>query len=76
MKQGRASSSGMGSTKVNPTSRAVNPDAVADMGNMHGNHTEEGNYPFKTTPLYAGRGLEAPMVGTTIHHCGSQGKHK
>jgi hypothetical protein len=70
MKQGQASSSKMGSTKIEPISRAVSPAAVADMGNQQ--HYAKGNGPI---PLYEGRGLKAPMVGSTSHKAGSQGKH-
>lgn len=77
MKQGRASSSNMGSTKVEPRSHAVHPTAVSNMGNMQGNHaTDGGDMRFKSTPLYAGRGLQAPMAGCTSHKAGSQGKHR
>lgn len=68
MKQGQAQSSKMGSTKVEPIPHAVNVAAVAEEGIQVLRHT--------SLPLYEGRGLEAPMVGTTIHHCGSQGRHK
>lgn len=68
MKQGMAQSSKMGSTKVEPKSMAVNPVAVADIGIQQ--------VRTRSVPMYEGRGLEAPMVGTTIHECGSQGKHK
>jgi len=76
MMQGRASSSKMGSTKVEPRSHAVSPAAVADMGISKGNHAETGDMPFTSRPVYIGRGLSAPMAACTIHHCGSQGKHK
>lgn len=75
MKQGRASHTGMGSTKVEPASRAVNVSAVQQMGTMRGNHADTGTVRLNSQPLYEGRGLEAPMKGTTIHDCGSQGKH-
>lgn len=68
MKQGQATHSGSGATKVEPKPRAVDPGAVSDIGQQY-IYTE-------SQPLYEGRGLEAPMVGTTIHHSGSQGKHK
>jgi hypothetical protein len=71
MKQGNAIHSASGSTKVEPVSRAVNPGAVADMGNQQ--RFAKGNGPI---PLYEGRGLKAPMVGTTTHKAGSQGTHK
>ncbi len=68
MKQGRASTSTMGSTKVEPKSMAVNPGAVSRMGNMAAPGT-------KPEQMYEGRGLKAPMVSTTSHKAGSQGKH-
>lgn len=68
MQQGKAQTSRMGSTKTEPVSKAVNPAAVAEMGIHEVRHT--------SVPLYEGRGLKAPMVGTDIHHCGSQGKYK
>jgi len=78
MKQGRASHSGMGSTKIEPRSHAVNPSGAGNLGIMRGNHASDGNgdMPFKSIPLYEGRGLQAPMVGQTNHKAGSQGKHK
>ena len=69
MKQGRATHSSMASTKVEPVSKAVNPAAVADIGVSQ--HYAKGNGPI---PLYEGRGLKAPMVGTTTHKAGSQHK--
>ena len=68
MKQGRATTSMVGSTKTEPVSKAVSPGAVSRMGNMVGPGT-------KSEPLYEGRGLKAPIVGTTSHKAGSQGKH-
>lgn len=68
MKQGRATQDGTASTKREPISHAVNVSAVAEIGI----HEMRGT----SLPLYEGRGLEAPMVGTTIHETGSQGKHK
>lgn len=68
MKQGKASTSIMGSTKVEPKSRAVNPGAVSQIGIHEIN--------LRPEPLYEGRGLEAPMAGITNHPCGSQGKYK
>lgn len=63
--QGRTTASGQ---KREPIAHAVNVAAVAEEG-IH-----EARY--NSLPLYEGRGLEAPMQGTTVHHCGSQGKHK
>jgi len=67
MKQGTGHSSNSG-RKVEPTSRAVNPAAVAEIG-IH----EVRTVPVK---MYEGRGFEAPKIDSTIHHSGSQGKHK
>jgi hypothetical protein len=67
MKQGQASSSGMGSTKVEPKPKAISPEAVANIGRQQ--------VSYKKFPMYEGRGLKAPMVGTESHPCGSQGRH-
>ena len=76
MKQGRASHDGSAGTKVEPKAHAKNPAAVAQMGTMLGNHAMDAGrvLPGASVPLYRGRGLEAPMVGSTIHHRGSQGR--
>lgn len=77
MKQGQANSSRMGSTKREPSSQAVNPAYPGQLGAHFGNHADEGDTPRTgAVQMYEGRGLEAPMVGETIHPCGSQGKHK
>lgn len=78
MKQGQASHSGMGSTKVEPRSHAVSPAAVSQIGLKQGNHATGQPAPVRVTkvPMYEGRGLQAPMVGTTSHKAGSQGHHK
>ncbi len=68
MKQGQASSSIVGSTKIEPRSHAINPEAVANIGVQHHYTT--------SVPMYEGRGLKAPMVGETSHPSGSQGKHR
>jgi hypothetical protein len=77
MKQGRATHSGTASTKVEPTPHAVNPAYPGQLGISLGNHADHGDT-SKTAavPMYEGRGLKAPMVGSTSHHCGSQGKHR
>lgn len=67
MRQGQATTSIVGSTKVEPRAHAVDVCTVSEMG-IH-------QVPSSTT-LYKGRGLEAPMVGTTQYEHGSQGKHK
>lgn len=68
MKQGRASPDSASGQKREPIAHRVNIEKVADIGNQV----------IRTTslPLYEGRGLEAPMQGTTTHPHGSQGKHK
>lgn len=74
MKQGRASSSGPASRKVEPSSRAVNPAAVDQMGQAMGNI--KGGRTITSSTLYEGHGYQAPKGdGCTTHKCGSQGKH-
>lgn len=68
MKQGSATRDVSESAKREPRSHAINVQATADIGVQHHNTNSK--------PLYEGRGFEAPMQGSTIHHCGSQGKHK
>lgn len=68
MKQGRANPDGAAGQKREPIPHKVSVAAVSEIGVQVIRHT--------SLPLYEGRGLEAPMQGTTIHHCGSQGKHK
>lgn len=76
MKQGRASTSGPADRKVEPSSRAVNPGGTNNIGRPHSNHaTDSGTFIPHPTPLYAGRGYEAPSIGATTHNKGSQGKH-
>lgn len=74
MKQGQASHSSKGSTKVEPKSHAVSPAAVGNIGLMQGNHAADGGHTVRhtSTPLYQGRGLKAPMKGTTSYPKGSQ----
>lgn len=67
MKQGTVNSK-MGDTKREPIAHAVNVAAVSEIGIHQVRST--------SLPLYEGRGLEAPMQGTTNHPTGSQGKHK
>lgn len=55
--------------KVEPKSMGINPGAVSQIGNHVGP-------PRAIEPMHEGRGLKAPMVGTTQHHTGSQGKHR
>lgn len=67
MKQGRATTSFVGSTKTEPVSHSVSVPAVSELGIHEVRHT--------SLPLYEGRGLQAPMVSETTHKSGSQGKH-
>lgn len=62
---GRTTQSGH---KQEPIPHKVNPAAVAGIGI----HSVNRN----SMPMYEGRGLKAPMAGTTTHPQGSQGKHK
>ena len=66
MKQGRSSVETMKGTKVEPKAHAISVERTSQLGI---------STPFLKTELYKGRGLEAPMKGKTVHHCGSQGKH-
>jgi hypothetical protein len=76
MKQGKASSSGVRGTKVEPTTKALNPGGVANMGNAIGNHaTDTGTFRPQPTPLNAGRGFTSPGIGNKRHRGGSQGKY-
>jgi hypothetical protein len=67
MKQGRASVSNVSDVKREPISHAVDVCTVADIGQV----TD-----YNSRPLYEGRGYQAPMVGTTSHKGGSQGRHE
>ncbi len=75
MKQGMASSSGPASRKTEPRSTAVNPGGADGLGQHQGNHAECGDFTSRITPLYAGRGYEAPAIASTSHKTGSQGKY-
>lgn len=77
MKQGKATTSKMGSTKTEPRSHAVPPAYAAGIGIKQGNHAADGGHTVRHTsvPMYEGRGLKAPSVGTTSYTKGSQGKH-
>lgn len=67
MKQGKASSSGPGSRKIEPRPMAINPAAVADIGLQQVRHVPQ--------PMHEGRGYKAPMNGSSNHPRGTQGKH-
>lgn len=75
MKQGRASVSGPADRKMEPNSRVVNPGGAGNLGLVMGNHTEDGTFTPRITPLYAGRGYEAPKIRTTTNKSGSQGSY-
>lgn len=77
MKQGKATTSKMGSTKIEPRSHQVPPAYAAGLGVKQGNHAADGGHTIHHTsvPMYEGRGLTAPMKGVTSHPKGSQGKH-
>ena len=66
MKQGTGKT--VADYKTEPKSTAVNIKAVAELGIHESRST--------SLPLYSGRGLEAPMQGTTSHPTGSQGKYR
>lgn len=66
MKDGTGRSTRSGG-KVEPQSHAVSVPAVAELGILESR--------TKKIPLYEGRGLEAPMVGSTNHKHGSQGRY-
>lgn len=72
MKQGRASHSSTGATKVEPRSHAVPPAYPARLGTMQGNHADTGTVHVNKVPIYEGRGIEAPMKKVTVHPKGSQ----
>lgn len=75
-KQGRADSSGRHGWKVEPTSKAINPGGVNNLGLAQGNHaTDVGTFKPNITPLNAGRGYSAPGIGTKQHKTGSQGRY-
>ena len=76
MKQGRASKDGPGGRKREPDPKAVHETAVAELGRA---------VQYSKSPFYGGKGLDhpgprpsaaGPGGGRTIHHSGSQGRHK
>lgn len=76
MKQGTGHKSHEG-TKREPHVDRVSVVAVSRLGASQGTHiTGNGEVANRTPPLYPDRGIEAPVRGVTIHHCGSQGKHR
>lgn len=75
MKQGQASVSGSMDRKMEPTSRAVNPGGVGNLGLAQGSHADGEDFTPRITSLYAGRGYQAPAIASTSHKSGSQGKY-
>lgn len=67
MKQGTGKNT-MSGQKREPISKAINPGAVSQIGIHEVNLRKE--------PMVTGRGYKAPMASTTVHHRGTQGKHK
>ena len=75
MKQGTGNRQ-VGDRKVEPSSRVVNPGGVNNLGSFIGNHTADGDFTPKATPLYAGRGYTAPAIRSiTSRKGGSQGSY-
>lgn len=75
MKQGMASISGPADRKMEPMSRGVNPGGAGNLGLAQGDHADGRDFTPCITPLYAGRGYQAPAIASTTHKCGSQGKY-
>lgn len=69
MKQGKASSSREGSTKQEPISHPVNIGTVSKIGGAVGTARAA------STPLYSGKGVQAPAHKSSSHPRGSQGKY-
>lgn len=75
MKQGTGNRT-MGDQKVEPNPRVVNSGGTNNIGRPHSNHaTESGTFTPNITPLYGGRGYEAPEVRSTSNKSGSQGRY-
>lgn len=75
MMQGRATINGALDRKTEPNSRAVNPGGAGNIGLAQGSHADGCDFTPRITPLYAGRGYEAPAIRNTSHKSGSQGKY-
>lgn len=74
MKQGSGNSRA-GDQKREPMSSAVMPGGVANIGLAQGDHADGKDFVPRITPLYSGRGYQAPAIASTSHKCGSQGKY-
>lgn len=70
-------SSTMGSQKVEPTAKAVNPGFAAGIGNKIGNHASDGGtIRARHETMYEGRGFSSPGIGGgNMGNKGTQGKH-
>jgi len=70
MKQGRGNPTSFNAQKREPISHNVNPGAVDQLGQAMGTRRA-------TQTLYEGKGVMAPSPKScTVHHSGSQGKHR
>jgi hypothetical protein len=77
MKQGRASRDVDEGWKREPRPRAINIDAVSQIGQSMGNHVTDRRHSVAdyTKNIYAGRGYTAPMRSQSTKKGGSQGKY-
>lgn len=75
MKQGRADSHRPDGKAMEPAPRIVYPGGADALGQVKGNHADGRDFPAKMTPLYGGRGYEAPSIRNTSNPKGSQGKY-
>lgn len=77
MRQGRATRDVRESYHVDPTSRAINPGYVSQLGNKVGNHiTDDKNTGYTGEKMYAGKGFGAPRnKSQTTSNKGSQGRY-
>lgn len=60
---------------MEPNSTAVNPGGASNLGLAQGDHADGKDFAPRITPLYAGRGYEAPAIRSTSNKSGSQGKY-
>ncbi len=74
MKQGTGNSS-MSGGKTDPGARTVNPGGVDNLGQAKGDHADGKDFTPRITPLYAGRGYQAPAIRSTSRKSGSQGEY-
>ena len=78
MKQGSGRSTDSG-RKIEPRGKSYTPGVVSQIGQALGNHATDTTRILHgaSAPMYEGRGnsIEAPKMGVTVHHGGSQRKH-